>query len=78
MMPRHFEETPVLVFKQNNIVDALSVHYLDTFNSDNFFRDFNMNKMQFIGQKYIISSPCPALRKQKSYNNYTKVFLCHA
>ena len=30
---------------------------------------------QFIGQKYIILSPCLALRKQELYNNYTKVFL---
>ena len=33
---------------------------------------------QFTGQKYIISSPCPTLRKQEPYDNYTEVFLCHA
>ena len=32
---------------------------------------------QFTGQKYIISSPYPTLRKQEPHNNYTKVFFCY-
>ena len=45
-MFRHFKETSMSVFKQNNTIDVLLVHYLDSFNSDNLFRDFNTNKME--------------------------------
>ena len=45
-MSRHFKETSISVSKQNNTVDVLSVYYLDSFNSDNLFRDFNINKME--------------------------------
>ena len=45
-MFRYFKETPVLVFKQNNTINVLSVHYLNSFDSDNLFRDFNTNKME--------------------------------
>ena len=112
VMSGHPEETPVSVSEQNNTVDVSSVHHLDSFDSDDLFRDFNTNEMeidgmaecsslneattaaksktidlkskkeqlweQFTGQKYIISSPRPTLRKQEPYDNYTEVFLCHA
>ena len=45
-MFRHFKETSMSVFEQNNTIDVLLVHYLDSFNSDNLFRDFNTNKME--------------------------------
>ena len=48
-MSRHPKETPILVSKQNNTIDALSVYNLDPFNSNNLFRDFNTNKMEING-----------------------------
>ena len=45
-MSRHPKETPVLVSKQNNTIDASLVYNLDPFNSNNLFRDFNTNKME--------------------------------
>jgi len=45
-MSRHPKKTPILVSNQNNIVDALSVYYLDSFDSNNLFRDFNTNKIE--------------------------------
>ena len=45
-MSKHFKETPVSVSKQNNTVDALLVYNLDLFDSNDLFRDFNINKME--------------------------------
>ena len=39
----------MLVSKQNNALDASSVHYLDSFNSNDLFRDLNTNKIEING-----------------------------
>lgn len=44
-MSGHPKKTPMLISKQNNTVNVLSVHHLDSFNSDDLFRDFNTNKI---------------------------------
>ena len=45
-MPEHTKKTSVSVSKQDNTIDALLIYYLDSFNSNNLFKDFNINKIE--------------------------------
>ena len=45
-MPKYIKKTPVSVFKQDNTINTLLVYYLDFFNFNDLFRDFNINKIE--------------------------------
>ena len=61
------------VSEQNNTMDVLSVHHLDSFDSDDLFRDFNTNEMEIDGMaEYFLLNEATTAAKSKTIDLKSK------